>query len=303
MRLAIITSVDSKYEDFVPLFVASHLAYNKDASCFVLVMNVEEAKGNPHLNYNALKKLYGARFELHAYDSDRCNASKARFCFADRNILSHFEFLYITDADIICCEAIAQHHEKIINSHGINYSNITRKEKSQNDERLTGLHFCKVADWLSLDRTSKILSDITHDERFLYKLYELNSKLNEGPVTSRPVHGIHVSLNRHIYGIPTSPVYRIQSELNEKKFHLHDNYWQGIENKSFMETFLRFHNSQEFVSLQRALSIRIQFIIIALLSIADQDSKSLEGVINSCLLMQKQNKFIIRFLRFVRGIL
>lgn len=199
-QLLIYTACDKKYEIFIPLFCLSHCIYNKNIDIEIAIEktlddNVEKCLTiirkyfpdvNIHINYNSFKVV--GQYAI--VNGIKCIKNSVRFILKP---CTQAEYIYITDIDIICCEDIADKHIADLTQYNSPYSNIVRK----NTKRLTGLHFTKYSAYYPLDiNYIKTLSTyISNDEELLYEIVKKNTNIDLSR-TYRPVHGIHMSLNR-----------------------------------------------------------------------------------------------------------
>jgi hypothetical protein len=106
------------------------------------------------------------------------------------------EFVYIGDVDIMIMEDIASWHRPIFEA-DLPYSNIIR----EGTKKLSGLHFTKYSSHYPLPEIADLIKSETNDEELLYKIVERKGLLygNEkyyAIKNGRPVHGLHMSLNR-----------------------------------------------------------------------------------------------------------
>jgi hypothetical protein len=78
------------------------------------------------------------------------------------------------------------------------YSNIVRPSKN----RLSGLHFTKYSNYYPIPEYGDLCEKglLKHDEVFLYEIVKKRHPKFNYDETFRPVHGIHVSLNREPNG-------------------------------------------------------------------------------------------------------
>lgn len=199
-QLLIYTACDKKYEMFIPLFCLSHCIYNKNIDIEIAIEktlddNVEKCLTiirkyfpdvNIHINYNSFKVV-----GQYAIVNDiKCIKNSVRFILKP---CIQAEYIYITDIDIICCEDIADKHIADMTQYNSPYSNIVRK----NTKRMTGLHFTKYSAYYPLDiNYIKTISTYNkNDEELLYDIVKKNTTIDLSR-TYRPVHGIHMSLNR-----------------------------------------------------------------------------------------------------------
>jgi SAM-dependent methyltransferase len=106
------------------------------------------------------------------------------------------EFVYIGDVDIMIMEDIASWHSPIFEA-ALPYSNIIRS----GTKRLSGLHFTRYKSHYPLPEIADLINSEINDEELLYKIVERKGLLypNEkfySIKNNRPIHGLHMSLNR-----------------------------------------------------------------------------------------------------------
>lgn len=193
-RFLIYTCCSSEYYMFIPLFCFSHLLHNSNADIEIgicdsnLDWRTEHALDIIRNNFpnNKIVIDYNA-FSSGYYNGKHVLNNTLRFLI-EPNIKD--EYTYITDIDIICCESIYESHINDMRANNSNYSNIVRK----NTNRLTGLHFTKTSSYYPLPDISNInIAD--NDEIVLYNIVSKRETIDLNRVF-RPVHGIHMSLNR-----------------------------------------------------------------------------------------------------------
>lgn len=112
------------------------------------------------------------------------------------------DYVYIADIDIMLLENIFEWHKPLF-EYGLPYSNIVRK----GSHRLTGLHFSKYDKMYPLPYIDDLVESVTNDEALLFKivdrkvgvysnsLYE-SVLIKHGVKPTRPLHGVHMSMNR-----------------------------------------------------------------------------------------------------------
>lgn len=104
--------------------------------------------------------------------------------------------VYIGDVDIMIFDDIRKWHQPVFDA-GLPYSNIVRT----NTRRLTGLHYTTYEGYYPLPSIDDLIANTPNDEELLYKIVERKGSLYETSrynqlVRGRPVHGLHMSLNR-----------------------------------------------------------------------------------------------------------
>lgn len=193
-ELLVYTCCDSKYYMFIPLFCLSHLIYNENADIEIGVC-ATKLSDNTEKALNIIREAYPnnkiiidySAFKNKVFCGRKIINNTARFLIEPQ---IKNEYTYITDIDIICCEAIMPMHiQDMIVNHS-DYSNMVRK----NTNRMTGLHFTKTSVYYPLPDISDI--NIGNNDEMV--LYDIVSRRNNIDLLRnfRPVHGIHMSLNR-----------------------------------------------------------------------------------------------------------
>lgn len=205
-KINFFTCCNKIYNNFIPLFILSNL-YNNDNS-FVEVCTDELEFEPISKSVEILRKYYTDRFIIRKVnfgyveiDGKKHNLipNSVRFIVTPE-IKS--DFVYISDIDIITLQKnISDIHINNMEKTKLPYSNIVRPKKNINGEfsRLSGLHFTPYSNYYPIPDLSEIITPglLNHDEGLLYKIVEVrypNFNLQE---TFRPVHGIHISLNRN----------------------------------------------------------------------------------------------------------
>lgn len=183
---------------FIPLFCLSHLMFNentdieigicdsvlpKDIETSLDIIRNECPDSEIIIDYSL--------FESNRFDGKYVLNNTIRFL--EEPIIKD-EYTYITDIDIICCEEIKTSHIKDMIAYNSNYSNMVRT----NSNRMTGLHFTKTSSYYPLPNISDINIGI-NDEMVLYNIVKKREQIDLSR-KFRPVHGIHMSLNRPTVG-------------------------------------------------------------------------------------------------------
>ena len=109
------------------------------------------------------------------------------------------EYVYIGDVDIMIIENIFSKHRHVFEQ-GLPYSNVIRT----NTKKLTGLHFCKYSEQYPLPNVDDLIEQFPNDEDLLYAIMERKGMIFDLEVYNqkigiRPLHGVHMSLNRAPY--------------------------------------------------------------------------------------------------------
>ncbi len=204
MRTTFFTCCNKKYEYFIPIFLHSILYHNLDAD---VEIGVEDLYQNENIvnSVNYIKNIYpNNKIELSVVDfgpikvdNKLYNSCPHIIRFINTPNIKN-DFVYICDIDIITLQKnISQIHINDMNSTGLNYSNIVRPYTDNSKKRLTGLHFTKWDNYYPIPNFDDLIIQnmLNNDEIFLCKLIEKNNTVSETH-TFRPVHGIHISLNR-----------------------------------------------------------------------------------------------------------
>jgi hypothetical protein len=208
-KFNIFTCCNNRYNQFIPIFIFSHLYHNEES--FVEIgyegtLDKETQKGIKYLNV-----VYPNRFLVRevAVGKMKHNGKIITTCpnltrfIVEPQVKS--EYIYISDIDIICLqEGILQIHIDVMKKTGLPYSNIVREKHSpkQTHRRLTGLHFSPWANYFPLPDLQDLVKNNLqqHDEVFLYEMVKKKYPVFDYENKFRPVHGIHVSMNREPSG-------------------------------------------------------------------------------------------------------
>jgi hypothetical protein len=198
VELNIFACADKKYEDFAPLFIASCLWSNPNATVEIGVDDADRFAEANRPVMARLAALYGKDAFLMRSVMWR-TPRKRRILpntvrFINEPVLPS-EYIYISDIDIVTLEpGIASQHIADMARTGLPYSNWVRTGK----RRLTGLHFSR-RDWhYPLPPLDDLAITSMNDEELLYTLVGRKLGFDPPEVTERfrPVHGIHMSPNR-----------------------------------------------------------------------------------------------------------
>jgi len=171
-------------------------------------------------------------------------------------------YVYIGDIDIMIFENILNWHKPIFDA-GLPYSNVVRN----GTKRLTGLHLTKYDDYYPLPDIEDIVKDTVNDEEILYKIVERKGRLYDtarynAVVKGRPIHGIHMSLNRLPFsasservgwGVSYENSVECQKILNTDEFKdfystLYNGAAQIVVNLIFLTRGICFYGKEFFVN-------------------------------------------------------
>lgn len=192
-NLLFFTCATGMYKDFVIPYIYFAFCTNRGAAFEVVVDNLEVFNSR---HKQALNYLCNLDAEINIRQIPEMK-NKPKMANSYRFIIQpemQREYVYIGDIDIMICEEVFPKHQHVFDK-GLPYSNIVR----QNDNKLTGLHFCKYEHQYPLPKIDDLIRSIQNDERLLYAImdrkgliYDLETYKN----ITRPVHGLHMSLNR-----------------------------------------------------------------------------------------------------------
>lgn len=238
----VFTCCNGKYNDFIPLFILSNLYHNDNV--FVEVGTDEYNKISNTDSIKLLNKLYPNRFKVRHSNFNHYTTNGVKYGISPNTVRFietpkiKTQYVYISDVDIICLtKNFSQQHIDFMNEFNQPYSNMVRDGKNS----LTGLHFTPYNNHYPLtDFNDLLVNDsnlLSYDEKFLYLLVKKKHPIDTNN-NFRPVHGIHVSLNRDPY-----------SDLN----------W-GINRDRYL-AWTEFRNSDEFLSLEPLFSEKIKEMI------------------------------------------
>jgi hypothetical protein len=137
--------------------------------------------------------------------------------FLIESVIKESDVTYIGDVDILIFDPdIEQFHTKQMTANNTCFSNIVR----QNTNRLTGLHGVHTKDWY--EKTRKIrnkIKDTGCDEQTLYAIAKkaVGTPEHLTKNNTRPVHGLHLSLNRTPYTKPSWRLGKYRQEYGTMK--------------------------------------------------------------------------------------
>lgn len=209
-KINIFTCCNGPYIEFIPIFILSHLYHNPE--CFVEIgydgkMNKQTINSLAYVNslYEGSFLVKERRVGVMPFGKGKeipCTPNLTRF-IVEPDVKA--DYVYVSDIDIICLQkGILDIHVKDMERTGLPYSNIVRKRQSEDQKhvRLTGLHFSPWKNFYPIPEfTDLIKQNIQgHDEVFLYEMVKKRFPDFDYENTFRPVHGIHVSLNRQPVG-------------------------------------------------------------------------------------------------------
>lgn len=225
-RTLIYTCCDEKYSHFIPLFCAALLYSNDNIDIEIGVSNSKLTdKEEQALNY--LRNKFSNSQILIRYNMFDVDYNKPIFNQAifngNKMMINSVRFIsepiikdtytYISDIDIISFERNFYNiHINEMNKNNLVYDNIVRI----NTNKLSGLHFVLTNYQYPLN-LKELKTDI-NDEELLLNICKDKYIINK-ELTFRPVHGIHMSLNRpsvtYKDGIPGWDAYKWKNDWLE----------------------------------------------------------------------------------------
>ena len=209
IRTNFFTACNGLYKEFIPLFILSHLYHNEN--CFVEIGVDTMLKPEILKSLQVLNNFYPNKFSIHVIDFGPININGKKYNSIPNTIRffttpkNKSEYVYISDIDIICLQKeLTDIHVNDMVRTGLPYSNIVRpvKDESHSHRRLSGLHFTPYDNYYPLPDYTNLCQQglLQHDEVFLYELVKKRHPNFLIDNSYRPVHGIHVSPNRHPTG-------------------------------------------------------------------------------------------------------
>ncbi len=188
------TSAIGHYAAFVPLYAYFGHVSNPGASFEFIVDDIAAVERHYAASLTFLRMTLGVKIALRDVGEKLpVSPNTLRFILPPTE---KAKFVYIGDIDIILLEGVADRHSPIFDD-GLPYSNMIRNY----EKRLTGLHFTRYDAYYPLPKIDDILVSTKNDEEILYKIVERAGHIGRQPEInakkiSRPLHGIHMSLNR-----------------------------------------------------------------------------------------------------------
>jgi len=243
-NLLFFSAVDNGYEDFIPLYVYFANKYNPNSKFEFLVKNLTNDFKELINNFN---KQFNTDILLRNY-TNNINANRLRFL---EEPITKCTYTYIGDIDIFINENILPFHINQMKEFNTIYSNCLRYPSNTN--RMSGLHFVKSDEYFKQtesirNKYIKLLIDkkiTTGDEILLNNIIlSLNTciitpKDNIDFLIKRPIHGIHISLNRK----PFTSTLEFPKELFKQMF-IYD-----------------FYKSDDYTLINKFLSTKLQNIL------------------------------------------
>lgn len=244
MRTLVYTICNTAYERFIPMFILSNVFFNNDIDVEIGVSKSKLSEDTEKC-INMIKNAFPdniIRIDYNAFveiDKKYGNTKGKKMqygtlrWFTEPTIKN--EYVYISDIDIITLEPFTQWHINKMNSWGGSYDNVVR---SNNKQRLTGLHFSKYGSFYPIN-TKHVKNWEANDEIILKQLVSAKVTINES-LNERPVHGFHLSPNRKMVNENGKPswglgVAKPTWELDEK---FKESFSKLINSKIYNEIYL-----------------------------------------------------------------
>ena len=177
MSTLFLTSADTKYEIFVPLYIFFALTHNEDALVEIFLCDVDAFKKKNLESLRVLNDLFPNKFLFTEVNFLNYSPNVVRFIH-EPDLKDECDYVYIGDIDILIMDSdIEKQHKKNMLEHKIPFSNIIRPpEVTERDKfRLSGLHFAPMSSQYPLPDISDLdlSSENTtrgSDENILYEI-------------------------------------------------------------------------------------------------------------------------------------
>ncbi len=184
------------YENFVPPYIYFAGLHNPGAIFEFVVDNIQEFQGRHQDSLNWLRNRLKTTIHLRersALIAKPHMENSIRFVIEPEQVAN---YVYIGDIDIMILEDIAAWHKPVFDA-GLPYSNIVRA----GTKRLSGLHFAKYSAQYPLPDIADLVEKFPNDEELLHAIMARKGLLYDNKAyytikNGRPIHGLHLSLNR-----------------------------------------------------------------------------------------------------------
>lgn len=182
------------YKSFVIPYIYFAIKSNPNAKFEIIV---EDGAEFEEVHYQSLKKLRSENEILIRGIPD--STIKPKMDNSIRFIvepLLRADYVYIGDVDILIVDNILPIHMHVFD-YGLPYSNLIRA----NTKKLTGLHLATYDSQYPLPYIEDLISTYSNDEELLFAIMDRKRQIYEeniykNIVKIRPIHGLHMSLNR-----------------------------------------------------------------------------------------------------------
>jgi|GEM_PF-1089380 len=201
------TYADRGYAMFAVPYVWFALVNSPDAYVEILLEDLAEFEATHAAAIEHLHRRFGDRFLFRqsraVIDDPHLSPNVVRFVEAPRTVA---QYVYIGDIDLLITEDVLPVHLRLIEKHGLPFSNIVRPCTTPDGERrLSGLHFCAYDLMYPLPSLEGIDVKLS-DERVLYLLMQRQGAMVPEDFQQRPECGVHLSLSRDPLGRCTGPL-------------------------------------------------------------------------------------------------
>lgn len=201
-NLLFFTYANSGYYIFVLPYIYFALSSTNNSSVEIILESYEDFSNEYSDGLAELEDLFPGRFLLRqskvVWDDPGLKPHVIRFL--EEPLLSS-DFVYIGDIDILIFEDILDVHLELLEENKLPFSNIIRKGTELTAyPRLTGLHFARYSTMYPLPDVSDLDINNRNDENVLYEIMKRKGVMVPVSFRSRPICGIHVSMNRDAVG-------------------------------------------------------------------------------------------------------
>ena len=188
-ELLFFSVANEAYEPFVLPYAVSALRHNPEAMVEIVLQRPRRFEAENADALDILRQHFGEKLVLSRSEFGRMPANSLRFLIEPRTKAAT---VYIGDIDIIITEDIRPGHEAHMVKSGLPYSNIRRGGK----RAMTGLHYTRWDAFYPIPPLPAH-TKVNLDEGLLFDLVEVRGQgLPRENDNYRPIHGIHLSLNR-----------------------------------------------------------------------------------------------------------
>jgi len=244
---------DGKYNLFILPYIFFALTQEPNSVIEVVTDRPDDIKKMKGLDI--LKEIFDTEFLIR--NKKNCNIPSQKSRFLEEPELKT-NYTYIGDVDILLTESIKEFHIMKMERRKLCFDNEIRPNIS--NKRITGLHFVKSNEYYkktNKSRSKYITCSGGNDENMLYNIIEdtfgdpikiMSDEpiCTENFVKNRPVHGIHMSLNRAPIVIQPEKRFKWVVKSHEEKEYVrivNTEEWKAFEH----------YLPQKFKNLQKLL--------------------------------------------------
>lgn len=197
IRTTFFTSATTPYWPFILPYATSVLAHNPDALVEVAVEDIDDFVKTACTGIAALESQFPDQFHVRGGQFDIIHSAAVRFLETPERMS---QYTYIGDIDILVLEGgITDGHLRHMEQTGLPYSNLVRAVRDR--RRMSGLHFTRSDAYYPV-RLPPEANELNNDEEILLAMIESRGiGLPPDDHPYRPVHGLHLSLNRRPYDL------------------------------------------------------------------------------------------------------